>query len=250
MIFVWLWMTEICPSMGRFRLARFQYKCFQDESGDTVCQLHLHHVNLNDLPCCHVATSCPGDRASCCCPGFTLSSFLLTAFLGIVKLKRWAWWPPWWWQQLLMGWELGRCPTQWWEKSSLQNTGPSAPAWPRLSGGSILVRFPTSLAFGRSFGRASGLGNLTRSIQPLQPPSFIISLLRSVTVFALVKAIPHVILHLGLPSIFFFHGGVCALAAIFASRFVPETRGKTLSQLCSIYEAKKTPSSWIWEKNI
>ena len=95
---------------------------------------------------------------------------------------------------------------------------------------------------------ASGLGNLTRSIQPLQPPSFIISLLRSVTVFALVKAIPHVILHLGLPSIFFFHGGVCALAAIFAWKFVPETRGKTLSQLCSIYEAKKTPSLWIWRK--
>ena len=63
--------------------------------------------------------------------------------------------------------------------------------------------------------------------------------LRSVTVFALVKAIPHVILHLGLPSIFFFHGGVCALAAVFARICVPETRGKTLSQLCSIYQAKK-----------
>ena len=63
---------------------------------------------------------------------------------------------------------------------------------------------------------------------------------RSLTAFALVKAIPHVILHLGLPSIFFFHGGVCALVALFAWRFVPETRGKTLSQLCSIYEVKKT----------
>ena len=63
--------------------------------------------------------------------------------------------------------------------------------------------------------------------------------LRSVTVFALVKAIPHVILHMGLPSIFFFHGGVCALAAVFAWTCVPETRGKTLSQLCSIYQAKK-----------
>ena len=88
----------------------------------------------------------------------------------------------------------------------------------------------------------SCLAQVVRWVYPTSAASSFISLLRSVTVFALVKAIPHVILHLGLPSIFFFHGGVCALAAIFASRFVPETRGKTLSQLCSIYEAKKTPS--------
>ena len=144
-----------------------------------------------------------------------------------VKLNRWAWWPPWWWQQLLMEWELGRCHTRWWERSSLQSTEPWVPAWLRLSGGSL---------------------------QPLQPSFVLISHPRSVTVFALVKAIPHVILHLGLPSIFFFHGGVCALAALFAWRFVPETRGKTLSQLCSIYEAKKTkeeahtPSLWFKDR--
>ena len=50
--------------------------------------------------------------------------------------------------------------------------------------------------------------------------------LRSVTVFALVKAIPHVILHLGLPSIFFFHGGVCALAAVLQGPVSQRPGGK------------------------
>ena len=145
-----------------------------------------------------------------------------------LTLKRLAWYPPWWWQQSLMEWELERCLTQWLVSSSLQSTGPLDPVWLRLSGGSL---------------------HLSKSQIKISQP-------RSVTAFALVKAIPHVILHLGLPSIFFFHGGVCALAALFAWRFVPETRGKTLSQLCSIYEAKKTkgeadnPSLWFrdWGK--
>ena len=72
-------------------LTCFRQKCFQDESSDTVCQLHLHHVNFNDLSCCHAASSGPGDRVSCCCPGYFSSSNLLPSVLAIMKLKRWAW---------------------------------------------------------------------------------------------------------------------------------------------------------------
>ena len=53
----------------------FQQFCFEDEPGDTVCQLHLNHVDLDVLPCCHVAASRPGDKPSSSCPGYiSLSS--------------------------------------------------------------------------------------------------------------------------------------------------------------------------------
>ena len=58
---------------------------------------------------------------------------------------------------------------------------------------------------------------------------------RGTTVFILVKVIPYVISEFGLYSLFLFHGAVCALAAIFVKMFVPETRGKTLTQLCAMY---------------
>merc|ERR550519_2486467 len=45
-------------------------------------------------------------------------------------------------------------------------------------------------------------------------------------------------------SLLFFHGGVCALAALFVWKFVPETRGKTLLQLCSIYSSSSDSSSF------
>ena len=59
---------------------------------------------------------------------------------------------------------------------------------------------------------------------------------RRVTVFGLVQAAPAIIHHLGLHSLFILHALVCALAAGFAWAVVPETRGKTLTQLCSIYQ--------------
>ena len=49
---------------------------------------------------------------------------------------------------------------------------------------------------------------------------------------------PTVINSLGLHFLFFFHGIVCAIAALFVFKFVPETRGKTLLQLCSIYSSR------------
>lgn len=51
----------------------------------------------------------------------------------------------------------------------------------------------------------------------------------------MVKMTPTVISSLGLHTLFFFHGGVDALAAVFAWWAVPETKGKTLTELCSIY---------------
>jgi len=60
-------------------------------------------------------------------------------------------------------------------------------------------------------------------------------LVRGATMFLLSSLVPTVITSLGLHTLFLGHGTVCALAAAFVWRFVPETRGKTLSQLCRLY---------------
>ena len=54
-----------------------------------------------------------------------------------------------------------------------------------------------------------------------------------------MKLLPHVISNFGVPVVFLFHGAICGLAAIFVKVFVPETRGRTLTQLCAIYEQKE-----------
>ena len=91
---------------------------------------------------------------------------------------------------------------------------------------------------------------------------------RNATVSVLVKLLPYLITSLGLHAVFIFHGlapsfhlyhisylvsnfsitkilafyprssprSVCALGALFVWLFVPETSGKTLSQLASIYK--------------
>ena len=53
-----------------------------------------------------------------------------------------------------------------------------------------------------------------------------------------MKVTPSVIAALGLPSLFLFHGAICALAALFVWRLVPETRGKTLTELGQLYKTE------------
>ena len=66
--------------------------------------------------------------------------------------------------------------------------------------------------------------------------SCLAQVVRTTTVFLIVKMTPFIITSLGLHYLFLFHGVVCALAAAFACAFLPETRGKTLTQLCSLYK--------------
>ena len=53
-----------------------------------------------------------------------------------------------------------------------------------------------------------------------------------------MKVTPSVIAALGLHSLFLFHGAICAIAALFVWRLVPETRGKTLTELSQLYKTK------------
>ena len=47
---------------------------------------------------------------------------------------------------------------------------------------------------------------------------------------------PFVISGWGSYAMFLFHGAICALAALFVKMFVPETQGKTQTQLCALYK--------------
>ena len=67
-------------------------------------------------------------------------------------------------------------------------------------------------------------------------------LVRGCTMVLLSSMVPTIINTLGLHFLFFFHGVVCAIAALFVWRFVPETRGKTLLELCSIYSSSSESS--------
>ena len=53
---------------------------------------------------------------------------------------------------------------------------------------------------------------------------------------------------LGLSSLFLGHASVCAILAFFTFLFVPETRGKTLTELCSIYEWHSWAIWWYFQK--
>ena len=68
-------------------------------------------------------------------------------------------------------------------------------------------------------------------------------LVRGCTMVLLSSMVPVVIDKFGLHFLFFFHGVVCAVAALFVWKFVPETRGKTLLELCSIYSSSSGRSS-------
>ena len=56
------------------------------------------------------------------------------------------------------------------------------------------------------------------------------------TVFIFVKIVPSLINLVGLHGLFFTHGSVLAFATIYALALLPETRGKTLTQLCALYQ--------------
>ena len=60
-------------------------------------------------------------------------------------------------------------------------------------------------------------------------------LVRGATMFLLSSLVPTAIEAFGLASLFIFHGGVCAVVAVFVWCAVPETRNKTLTELSNIY---------------
>ena len=62
---------------------------------------------------------------------------------------------------------------------------------------------------------------------------------RSLFTFILVKVLPLLLPLLTLPGLFWFHSVAVLTCVIFAFFTMPETRGKTLSQLSQIYDDKR-----------
>ena len=60
------------------------------------------------------------------------------------------------------------------------------------------------------------------------------------TVFLLLKSFPSLVNFYGLNVLFWIHSGICIFASILAFLILPETQGKTLTELANIYEKKKS----------
>jgi len=66
--------------------------------------------------------------------------------------------------------------------------------------------------------------------------SCLVQCVRSLTVFILVKTLPFLTANIGLHGIFFVHGCILLFGLAFSWIFLPETKGKSLTELCSLYE--------------
>ena len=57
--------------------------------------------------------------------------------------------------------------------------------------------------------------------------------------FATVKVFPSLVNSLGLDVMFWINSGFCALMCVIGGLLIPETQGKTLTELAQMYEKKK-----------
>jgi len=68
--------------------------------------------------------------------------------------------------------------------------------------------------------------------------SGVVACLAGLVVFAIVKTFPMMVKTLGPDGTYFIYSGICFGTAIHSVFFVPETRGKSLSELQTLYEKK------------
>ena len=57
-------------------------------------------------------------------------------------------------------------------------------------------------------------------------------------VFFLLKVFPSMVAVCGLPVVFWFHSFVCLVGTVFAFVYLPETQGKTLTELSNLFVKK------------
>lgn len=61
--------------------------------------------------------------------------------------------------------------------------------------------------------------------------------------FAQLKVFPSLVENLGLATVFWIHSLICFAATAFACLFLPETQGKTLAELSTLYVKKPEKES-------
>jgi len=68
--------------------------------------------------------------------------------------------------------------------------------------------------------------------------SGVVACIGGLVLFVIVKTFPMMVNTLGPDCTYFIYSGICFATAIHSIFFVPETRGKTLSELQTLYEKK------------
>ena len=58
---------------------------------------------------------------------------------------------------------------------------------------------------------------------------------RFIAIFFIVKTFPACASYIGLSALFWIHSGICILICIVAILILPETQGKTLTELSQMY---------------
>ena len=107
-----------------------------------------------------------------------------------------------------------------------------------------------SLGYGLGVGAVPA--SLLGEIIPLKIKSVatsIILFLKFSVISVTLKIFPACANLLGLSNIFWIHSGTCGLVCIIAILILPETQGKTLTELSGMYSRKQKPNkefSWIW----
>ena len=97
-----------------------------------------------------------------------------------------------------------------------------------------------SLGYGLGVGAVPA--SLLGEIIPLKIKSVatsIILCLKFSVISVTLKIFPACVNLLGLPNIFWIHSGICGLVCIIAILILPETQGKTLTELSSMYSKKQ-----------
>ena len=70
-------------------------------------------------------------------------------------------------------------------------------------------------------------------------------MLRFMVIFVLMKIFPTCVGIFGLPKLFWIHSCICAATCVIAMMILPETQGKTLTELSEMYTTPKKPGFYI-----
>ena len=106
----------------------------------------------------------------------------------------------------------------------------------------LLPIFVISSCFAYGLGVGSVPTALLGEIIPLKIRSVAVSIilcLKFSVISLTLKIFPSCVNLLGLPIIFWIHSGICAFVTIIAILILPETQGKTLTDLSKMYSAKQ-----------
>lgn len=102
-----------------------------------------------------------------------------------------------------------------------------------------------SVGLGYGLGVGPVLFALLGEILPQRIKSLACSIIlsgRNMVTFLNLKIFPAAVSIMGLHALFWIHATLCIVIGIFAYFLLPETQGKTLTELSVLYERKRRPS--------